>query len=294
LIDDFVISYLGAGRDVLRFAVKDGEASAPVVYADPDFDLGASSDESAIASRAPAGTAGFSPLPHTRIEADEIAHLLGVPAILGGEVLETSVKRQRSPWIMHIATHGFFVPDSDDRLDAEQRTLALAKDSGIGELQRVAPRASTQAVLRSGLALAGANAAFRGFSPPPEAEDGILTAEDVGMLDLTGTDLVVLSACDTGLGTIRVGEGVFGLRRAFTLAGAKTLVMSLWKVPDRATRELMVEMYRRLLAGEPCAAAMRAAQLSMKARKPHPIYWGAFICQGNPGPLRDLARATTS
>ncbi|WP_208343971.1 CHAT domain-containing protein, partial [Aetokthonos hydrillicola] len=120
---------------------------------------------------------------------------------------------------------------------------------------------------------------------PEEAEDGILTAEDVSGLDLLNTELVVLSACETGLGAVQAGEGVFGLRRAFVLAGAKTLVMSLWKVPDQQTQELMTDFYRRLLQGEPRAEALRMAQLSMKSRYPHSYYWGAFICQGNPEPL---------
>ncbi len=95
----------------------------------------------------------------------------------------------------------------------------------------------------------------------------------------------MLSACETGLGQVHVGEGVFGLRRAFVLAGAKTLVMSLWKVPDEPTRELMEAFYGRLLAGEGRAEALRQAQLALKARYPDPFYWGAFICQGDPGPL---------
>src|SRR5439155_11500639 len=124
-----------------------------------------------------------------------------------------------------------------------------------------------------------------GGDVPPEAEDGMLTAEDVSGMDLLATDLVVLSACETGLGDVRIGEGVFGLRRAFVVAGAKTLVMSLWKVPDAQTQELMPDFYRRLQNGEPRAEALRQAQLSLKARHPDPYFWGAFICLGEPFPL---------
>jgi CHAT domain-containing protein len=112
-----------------------------------------------------------------------------------------------------------------------------------------------------------------------------LTAEDVTAMDLSSTQLVVLSACETGLGDILVGEGVFGLRRAFVLAGAQTPVMSLWKVPDKQTKDLMIAFYTHLLAGKPKAQALREAQLIMKEQYPDPYYWGAFICQGNPGPL---------
>lgn len=140
-------------------------------------------------------------------------------------------------------------------------------------------------LLRSGLVLAGYNTWLNGGIPPEEAEDGILTAEDVSGLNLLATDLVVLSACETGLGEIRTGEGVFGLRRAFVLAGTKTLVMSLWSVPDVETQPLMEEFYRRLLAGQSRAGALREAQLMIREKHPDPYYWGAFICQGDPGPI---------
>jgi tetratricopeptide (TPR) repeat protein len=105
-------------------------------------------------------------------------------------------------------------------------------------------------------------------------------------MDLSNTELVVLlSACETGLGEVLRGEGVLGLRRSFILAGAKTLVMSLWKVPDKQTKELMVDFYKRLLSGKPRADALREAQLTVKEKYPNPYYWGAFICQGNPGSI---------
>ncbi|GBE73499.1 hypothetical protein myaer87_07260 [Microcystis aeruginosa NIES-87] len=135
-------------------------------------------------------------------------------------------------------------------------------------------------LLRSGLAFAGANWKQKQFSPPSEVGNGILTAEEVSNLDLSETELVVLSACETGLGDVQTGEGVFGLRRAFVLAGAKTLVISLWKVPDQQTQELMTEFYRRLLWGEGRGEALHNAQLEMRKKYPNPYYWGAFICQG--------------
>jgi CHAT domain-containing protein len=140
-------------------------------------------------------------------------------------------------------------------------------------------------LLRSGLLLAGFNTWRAGGRPPEEAGDGMLTAEDVTGMDLLDTELVVLSACETGLGEVHVGEGVFGLRRAFVVAGARTLVMSLWKVPDQQTRELMTDFYQRLLNRVPRAEALWQAQRAVRDRHPDPYYWGAFICQGDPGPL---------
>jgi CHAT domain-containing protein len=107
-------------------------------------------------------------------------------------------------------------------------------------------------------------------------------------MDLSRTELVVLSACDTGLGQVAVGQGVYGLRRSVGIAGARTLVMSLWNVPDPETQELMEDFYRRLKLGEPRSVAFRGAQLALRTRRPDPYYWGAFICQGDPGPVPAL------
>jgi CHAT domain-containing protein/tetratricopeptide (TPR) repeat protein len=283
LIDDYRLSYLGAGRDVLRFEAKPpGQRANPVVVADPDFDLGMtgtpmSPDETKPQwrqSRALDPSAlHFDPLPGTHTEGEHIAARLDVRPWLKSTALEGRLKAFPSPRIVHIATHGFFLED--------QKGDPSLGQLGLGRLSH----ALENPLLRSGLALAGANTWLQEKPLPAEAEDGILTAEDVSGLDLLNTELVVLSACETGLGAVQVGEGVFGLRRAFVLAGAHTLVMSLWKVPDRQTQELMEDFYARILAGEGRAEALREAQLAMKEKYPEPLYWGAFICQGDPGPL---------
>src|SRR5205823_5431952 len=159
-------------------------------------------------------------LPGTRAEGERIAALLGVEPVLD-QVLDQPLKALRSPRILHLATHGFFLEDQPHE-----------PAGGRGAPGRLAGARFENPLLRSGLLLAGFNTWRNGGEPPPEAEDGLLTAEDVTGMDLLDTDLVVLSACETGLGQVHVGEGVFGLRRAFAVAGARTLVMSLWKVPD--------------------------------------------------------------
>jgi CHAT domain-containing protein len=303
LIDGYQISYLSCGRDALRLGVAAGGTPAsPLLFADPDFDLEADGP-SALDLGSAAHAIGrhsrdmdrqcdercFHRLPGTLVEGQRIATLLGVRPALGAAATEGRLKADcRSPRILHLATHGFFLPDQQSEL--RQAAAGLGDDPvGLAAEAFAAGRLSGPQIedpmLRSGLALAGANTWLQGRNLPEEAEDGLLTAEDVTGLDLLATELVVLSACETGLGQVHVGEGVFGLRRAFVLAGARTLVMSLWKVPDEPTRELMEDFYRRLLAGEGRAEALRQAQLAMKAKYPEPFYWGAFICQGDPSPL---------
>ena len=131
-------------------------------------------------------------------------------------------------------------------------------------------------MLRSGLALAGANL-HKG-----DDDDGILTALEAAGLNLWGTKLVTLSACDTGIGEVKNGEGVYGLRRAFVLAGTETLVMSMWPVSDYVTREMMTAYYKGLKQGQGRGEAMRQVQLSMLKSKDraHPFYWASFIQSG--------------
>ena len=292
LIDRYQISYLSAGRDVLRLqTVLPNLPAAPLIMADPDFDLKAPrppEKDSETLDIHPDNTSailgGLARLQATAEEGRQVGALFGVQPVLGAGVLKTTIMGCRSPRILHIATHGLFLPETiaDHAMVAQEDSPGEADTrTRLSELSHLA-----NPLLRSFLALAGINTWLQRETLLPAAENGILTAEDVTGLDLLSTELVVLSACDTGLGDITLGEGVYGLRRAFMLAGARTLVMTLWKVPDQETRELMVDFYRRILAGGGRAVALRAAQLALKARNPDPLYWGAFICQGESQPLQ--------
>jgi CHAT domain-containing protein len=189
------------------------------------------------------------------------------------EATEAKVKELHSPRMLHIATHGFFLKDNE-------LPAAALRVGGFAYDQAPVPLVENP-LLRSGLALAGANLRQSG-----DSDDGILTPAEVAQMDLRGTQLVVLSACETGVGDVLNGEGVYGLRRALVLAGAETQVASLWKVADAATKDLMVEYYQRLLKGEGRSAALRAAQRTMMmSQRAHPYYWAAFVPVGNWTPL---------
>jgi CHAT domain-containing protein len=231
----------------------------------------------------------FKRLPGTREEVDAIKSMLGekgADRYTGKEALEEVLRQKGTPRILHLATHGFFMSDQD--LSAlMQQGIGRGIDQ-VGVPAHIGKRVKIEnPLLRSGIALAGANRAIR--SGEVEESDGIVTAEKILGLRLRGTEMVVLSACDTGLGEVKSGEGVYGLRRAFTQAGAKSLVMSMWSVPDKETKELMVEFYRNLLSGKMnrCQALRQAALKQMqlvKERYGHtnPFYWGAFVFLGEP------------
>jgi CHAT domain-containing protein/tetratricopeptide (TPR) repeat protein len=295
LIDHYHISYLSVGRDLLRLGfTPSGAAGDPIVVADPNFDLGdggvprrATDVPQAEAQSRDVGASSlyFPRLKGTRNEGERVASILGVQPSLWDAAVESRVKAARSPRVLHLATHGFFLPNQPAVAPSTPSSSVMAgwiEDGGA----RMAGPGMENPLLRSGLALAGANVWLRGGSPPSGAEDGILNAVDVSSLNLVGTELAVLSACETGLGTVHVWEGVFGLRRAFAIAGAKTLIMSLWKVADDQTSELILTFYEQLLAGQPRAEALRVAQLALKKHYPSPFYWAAFVCQGEPGPLQ--------
>jgi len=169
--------------------------------------------------------------------------------------------------LIHLATHGFFLEDIEEKAEDRDRVQRL----GGG-----AQKAFENPLLRSGLILAGGNNAWNN-NPVEGVEDGILTADEIARLNLTGTRLVVLSACQTGLGDVNNSEGVFGLQRAFKLAGVETLIMSLWNVDDKTTADLMTAFYEGWLSGKSKQEAFKEAQRQVRAKTPEPYYWAAFV-----------------
>jgi len=297
-IERYELSYLNSGRDLLRFNLGIvGNPTAPLVVADPDFefacdDLGAPPE---LGGAVDLSREFFNSdlqlyrLKGTRIEGEAVAKLLNVAPLLDKAAVEQTIKTKASPTVLHIATHGLFFSDQHSQQERSSRH-ALERSAGEwAQIDQDSPHGALENPLqRSGLALAGANRTLRHEGGlPAEAEDGILTAEDVTAMDLVDTELVVLSACETGLGKVVAGEGVYGLQRSFVLAGAKTLIMSLWKVPDKQTQELMAGFYRRVLDGVPRAEALRLAQRALREQYPEPFYWAAFICLGDPSPLKN-------
>jgi CHAT domain-containing protein len=257
-----------------------------VIFADPDFTMTLSRKsprelDREIRGLPDLGSFIWSPLPGTGKEAENIAKILAPePVILfsGKNALKSEMMNLSAPRRLHIATHGFFLKQTEDPEDPPD---GRGKAVMAGEQRLVPPLQFENLLLRSGLVFAGAH------SPGPDTfSRGIMTALEVSTLNLRGTDLVVLSACETGCGKSLPGEGVFGLRRSFQLAGARTVVMSLWSVPDEETQQLMTLFYRNLKGGDRKSAALRNAALAMiKERREkhgaaHPFFWASFISVG--------------
>jgi CHAT domain-containing protein len=243
---------------------------------------GAATPDVAAAPCGSLQTLRFQPLDGTLQEVKELAGLwpgsLGLPETrIGRQAGEEAFKRDAPRYrVLHLATHGFFLDGTC--LPASSPTTTR----GVGGL---AAATAGNPLLLSGLALAGAN---RRALARPDEDDGILTAEEVAMLDLHGVEWAVLSACDTGVGEIKAGEGVFGLRRAFQVAGARTVVMSLWSVEDQATRAWMRALYegrfqKKLSTADAVHQASLAVLRDRRARGQStlPFFWAAFVAAGD-------------
>jgi CHAT domain-containing protein/tetratricopeptide (TPR) repeat protein len=290
LVEHYTITYFTSGRDLLRLQASSPSRAGAVVIANPRFASRGGSTDATAAMAEPSPTARrsvalanvvFTPLPGTQEEAAALGTILPhVTVFTDAHATETQLKRVHGLAILHVATHGFFLADQPQTAPQALRGLLLTElDHLTAPPDPTAPRVpSENPLLRAGLALAGANDRQGG-----DGEDGVLTALEAAGLDLWGTRLVVLSACETGLGDVQNGDGVYGLRRALVLAGVESQVMSLWQVSDEATRDLMVAYYQRLQAGEGRTEALRQVQLSMLRGQAwqHPFFWASFIQSGD-------------
>jgi CHAT domain-containing protein/Tfp pilus assembly protein PilF len=306
LVDSWDITYLTSGKDLLPRPEEISPARSVVVLADPEF-----ASPTAPAPAAPAAPAlaersaslerffsslrsdladqPWEALPGTRKEAETIQRLLPhAQLLLGPSATKHALLTLEAPGILHIATHGFFLEDAAAASESAA-SRAVGHFGAVGAAGP--PQRPADPLLRSGLVLAGAHA------PAPRSgsrrrEDSLVTALELAGLNLWGTQLVVLSACDTGRGDVKLGQGVYGLRRALVVAGAESLVTSLWKVNDETTRQLMEAYYRNLLAGQGRSTALRHAMRALRQEQPHPHFWAPFIPIGKDGPLRGLTPHT--
>jgi CHAT domain-containing protein len=259
------------------------------VVADPSFDLkpgtpsprDSDSSNHQLRSRDIGKLYAWEPLPGTAKEGREVAKLLGAQLLTGCDANTVAVQKAQRPRYLHIATHGFFLPDQPEQLPV-QPWLSLDRQDLLASFSGEDP------MLRSGLVFAGAN------HPPadPDDDDGLLTALEAVHLDLQGTELVTLSACESGSGDIRTGEGVYGLQRAFIVAGARSLLLSLWPVPDDATCAFMLNFYTSLKEGLGRYEALVAVQQEFRLHENivwrHPYYWGAWQLIGDGSPIEGL------
>jgi tetratricopeptide (TPR) repeat protein len=277
LMDELEIALLGSTKDLLKKYPEENENRLACLVGNPEFQPG----QAAMAGKSRSGpelSYYFKPdpnlevaaLPGTQQEIDGVAGILGkqgweVQEYAGAEASEEKVKDSYKPRVMLLSTHGFF-----------------RSDTTLG----------SNPLLRSGLLLSGAAKTLR-EGRSGEGEDGILTAYEAMNLNLDNTELVVLSACETGLGEVKNGEGVYGLQRAFQVAGARNLIMSLWKVDDAVTKELMLAFFRNWLgndgkgelqfapkSSDALRTAFRKAQLEIRRKHPEPYYWGGFVLLG--------------
>ncbi len=269
LVDETDVRLITSGSDLMKNQNKNTLKTNACLMGFPAF-FGKDSMQMPSRGASPA----LVPLLSTQSELDKIGVLLRlanrkVDQFSDISASEAILKKVKNPGILHLATHGFYQPDT-----AEGRNVLL--NSGL-------------MLANSGLSLAGKTA--------ENQDDGILTAAEAMNLNLDSTELVVLSACETGLGEIKNGEGVYGMQRAIKVAGARSVVMSLWKVNDEATGQLMENFYKNWL-GQPIKkgtkkntksgrtatpgmrAAFLAAQKQLKTRYPNPYYWGAFVMAG--------------
>ncbi len=258
VVNAYEITLLGNSKDLIALKSKKARAikKTATLVGFPDY-----------------GGADIAPLPATKVEVESIAKVLKasgyqVNQFVQKNATEANIKSLKGPSILHIATHGYFLKD----VESSGSAFGINIDN-----------AGNNPLLRSGLMLAGAASTVSGTRMPnlDSNDNGILTAYEAMNLNLDATDLIVISACETALGDVKAGEGVYGLQRAFLVAGADAIIMSLWKVDDAATQQLMTNFYINWLKLGNKQKAFKQAQLQLMTKYKEPYYWGAFVMMGN-------------
>ena len=285
---------LTTGRELLELGQPSaGPKNAALVVANPDFDqlpvevaairTMQNRNKSGVGQQrsTDSETLHWSPLPATEKEGESIAKLTNARLLTQRHASASAVQSAEAPRMIHIASHAFFLADQSK---TQKTATAIARSSQAGtDGLRTAAIQGENPLLRSGIALAGANRALQ--QTAASDDDGYLTALEVAQLDWKGTELVVISACESGRGDIRAGEGVYGLKRAIAVAGARSSLLSLWKVDDAATAAFMQSFYERLKAGTPRADALAATQKQFRQHPipawRHPYVWAAFQLSGD-------------
>ena len=266
--EHYDIAYVGSGRDLAR-KVSSSESKAVALFADPIFNRQSSAFSTNTLAQRLGDTDCFAkitlaPLPGTRAEVAVVEELVRSAGWtpeprLGEAASKSAIMHLKSPGILHLATHGFYLNTLPQGGEG-RRGMKVMETLDNGKL---AHSPKIDPMLASGIALTGAQATLKAWSEgrvPDPKDDGILTAEEVGALILDGTWLVSLSACETGVGEARSGEGVFGLRRAFMIAGAQNLLMTLWPVSDETTPKIMADFYKEALATHDAAGSLAKVQ----------------------------------
>lgn len=286
LVERHVITSLASGRELLRLGPVSEPAREPWVFVDPEF--------GAPSSASPLPCGSVERLPGTRVEARALQSRVGTVLLAqGAAATETALKAVRAPSLLHVGVHGQYLSSPEgcgDGSDAARGVRVVRRPPPVaGEgLVSVPWNERGFGMLRSALLLAGVNAGVSG------TDDGYLSALEAASLDLHGTRLAVLAACDTARGEALAGQGVMGLQRALAIAGARSVLMTLWRVRDEVAPALLDTFYRELLDyGASRGEALRTAQLELlqDPALAHPYHWATFVMAGDPGPLDPAARA---
>ena len=287
--NNWLVHLVTSGRDLTMINQQSSSLGLPIVIANPDFnakllnDISLPNNNEYIISEKSYNSINWESLQGSAHEGSEVANILGSKLISGKDANTNTIKELNRPIILHIATHGFYL-GSNSKGNIQGNSL---NETRIRSIDR------KKDIPREGLVLAGANNRNLGGNA-----DKFLTAEEISNLNLKGTELVVLSGCDTGLGDVLIGEGLYGFQRSLAIAGVKSTLLSLWKVDDKATAEFMVRFYKRLKAGESRSDALVATQKEFrdgvvsdpKSKKVwnSPYYWAAWQLVGDWRPINGL------